>query len=486
MSGPDCTSSGCHRQPLVIVVARRLSTLLLLCLLPAMHARAASSNARPTSLGEVFDAAQESEPGYRAAKANLAVSEARSRQALGAMLPQLSLTASTNGNRRAYNTHDATTDTMRDRYHSHTDQLSLTQPLWHPANVATWHQAQDSETQAQYQLADAEQKLYGKLASAWFDLMEARDEVEFTTAQQDALREQWKIARRGAELGTQSAPQAADAEAKYREASADEASAELDREGKLAALEQFTGPADGLVQPYLRDDAKLPDLVGDDMDAWLNLVDTHCPSLRAAAQAIAAADDEIRKQRAGGHPTLDLVASYGNNDQAVGNFPGQAGYGIRTLTVGLQLNVPLYTGGTQSAKVAEALAARDKALADRDAARRQAVLDIKTAFLQWQSGLAKAKAARLGMDAARTAWLAAKRGEARGLKTPADVLSARQQWAAARRDMHKGRYQQITAYVKLRTTLGELSADDVDELDRLFGPQDLDPLPSPATRIGSP
>lgn len=459
---------------------------MLLCLLLAAPAHAATTDARPTSLGEIFDAAHESEPGYRAAQANLAVSQARSRQALGAMLPQLSLTASANGNRRAYNTHDATTDTMRDRYHSHSNQLSLTQPLWRPANVASWHEAQDGEAQATYQLADAEQKLYSKLATAWFDLMQARDEIEFTTAQRDALHAQWDIARRGAQLGTQSAPQAADAEAKYREASADEASAELDREAKLAALEQLTGPADGLVQPYLRDDAKLPDLVGDDMDAWLNLVDTHCPSLHAAAQAIAAAEDEIHKQRAGGHATLDLVASYGNNDQAVGNFPGQAGYGIRTLTVGLQLNVPLYTGGTQSAKVAEALAAREKALADRDAARRQAILDIKTAFLQWQSGLAKAKAARLGMDAAHTAWLAARRGEARGLKTHADVLAALQQWAAARRDMHKGRYQQLSAYVKLRTTLGELSADDVGELDRLFGSGDGGTLPSSATQDGSP
>lgn len=444
----------------------------LLCLVVAAHAHAATADTRPTSLGEVFDAAQEGEPNYRAVKANLAASQARERQAFGAMLPQISLTASANGNRRAYNTHDATTDTMHDRYHSHSDQLNLTQPLWRPADVASWHEAEDSTAQAQYQLADAQQKLYAKLAVAWFDLMEARDEIDFTTAQRNALQAQWKIARRGAELGTQSPPQAADAEAKYREAAADEASAELDRETKLAALEQLTGPADGLVQPYLRDDARLPDLVGDDVDAWLNLVDTHCPSLRAATQAISAADNEVRKQRAGGHPTLDLVASYGNNDQAVGNFPGQAGYGIRTFTVGLQLNMPLYTGGTQSAKVAEALAARDKALAERDAARRQAILDIRTAFLEWQSGQAKARAALIGMTAAGDAWRAARRGEARGLKTHADVLAARQQWAAARRDMHKGRYQQITAYVKLRTTLGELSSDDVAELDRLFGPSD--------------
>jgi outer membrane protein len=460
--------------------------MAVFCLsMAATWACAATVPTRPTTLGEVFDAAHESEPGYRSAEANLAASHARSRQALGAMLPQLSMTASFNGNRRSYNTHDATTDTLRDRYHSHTNQLSLTQPIWRPANVASWHEAKESEAQAQYQLADAEQKLYAKLATAWFDLMEARDVVEFATAQRDALRAQWDIARRGAELGTQSAPQAADAEAKYREASADEASSELDQEAKLAALEQLTGPADGLLQPYLRDNATLPDLVGKDVDAWLNLVDTHCPSLHAAAQAIAAADEEIRKQRAGHHATLDLVANYGNNDQAVGNFPGQSGYGIRTLTVGLQLNVPLYTGGTQSAKVAEALAAREKALADRDAARRQAILDIRTSFLQWRAGLAKAKAAQIGMDAAHTAWIAASRGESHGLKTSADVLSARQQWAAARRDMHKGRYQQLTAYVKLRTTLGELSADDVDELDRLFAFNDEGRL-QPALARGKP
>jgi outer membrane protein len=52
------------------------------------------------------------------------------------------------------------------------------------------------------------------------------------------------------------------------------------------------------------------------------------------------------------------------------------------------------------------------------------------------------------------------------------VLSARQKWVGARKDMHKGRYQQLTAYVKLRTTLGELSAEDVDELDRLFVSRD--------------
>jgi outer membrane protein len=194
---------------------------------------------------------------------------------------------------------------------------------------------------------------------------------------------------------------------------------------------------------------------------------------------VAAADEEVSKQRAGHQPTLDMVASYGNNDQNVGNFPGQPGYRIRTLTVGLQLNVPLYSGGTQSAKVAEAIALRDKARDDLEAARRQAMVGVKTAFFSWRAGLAKARAAKIAIGAAEKALAVAERGTARGLKTDADVLAARQQIAASRRDMRKGRYQQLTSYIKLKATLGDLSRVDIDELDQCFVAQ-LSEMPSTA------
>ncbi|SFS14258.1 outer membrane protein [Dyella sp. OK004] len=431
------------------------------------------------SLGELFSIAHESEPGYKAARANLDASRARTRQAFGAMLPQVSATASTNGNRRRYESLDRITRTMHDRYHGTTDQLSLTQPIWRAANVASLRQAHESAQQAQYQLEDAEQQLYQKLATAWFDLMEARDAVEFTTAQRDALHAQWDIARRGAELGAQGEPQADDARAKYEEASADEASAELDLATKLAALEQWVGPAEDLKQPHLIDNMELPNLLGDDLEPWMTMIDTHSPALRAAARAVAAADEEVSKQRAGHQPTLDMVASYGNNDQNVGNFPGQPGYHIRTLTVGLQLNVPLYSGGTQSAKVAEAIALRDKARDDLEAARRQATVGVKTAFFSWRAGLAKARASKIAISAAEKALAVAERGSARGLKTEADVLAARQQIAASRRDMRKGRYQQLTSYIKLKATLGDLSRVDIDELDQCFVAQ-LTDMPSTA------
>jgi len=448
--------------------SRALSTVLLCAgVLAALPACAAST---VTSLGELFSIAHDSEPGYRAARASLDASRARTRQAFGAMLPQISATASSNGNRRRYDTLDKVTHTLHDRYHGDTGQVSLTQPLWRPANTASLHQAEQVERQTEYQLKDTEQQLYQKLASSWFDLMEARDAVDFTAAQRDALRAQWDIARRAAELGAQGEPQAEDAHAKYEEAAADAASAEADHATKLAALEQWVGPAEDLQQPYLDEQFELPDLLGDDLDAWLTRIDTSSPALRAASRAVAAAEEEVSKQRAGHQPTLDMVASYSNTDQNVGNFPGQAGYRIRTFTVGLQLNVPIYSGGTQSAKVAEALALRDKARDDLEAARRQAILNVKTAFLTWRAGLAKARAARIAIASAQRALAVAEHGTERGLKTAADTLAAQQQIAASRRDMHKGRYQQLTSYIKLRATLGDLSTADIDELDQCFVP----------------
>ncbi len=62
-------------------------------------------------------------------------------------------------------------------------------------------------------------------------------------------------------------------------------------------------------------------------------------------------------------------------------------------------------------------------------------------------------------------------GSGRGLKVEADVLTARQQLAGARRDMRKGRYQQLSAYIKLKGTLGALSLVDIRGLDELFIPQ---------------
>lgn len=420
------------------------------------------------TLSALLDLARSSEPTYLGAKTNVQAAKARTDQAFGALLPQISASANTNANDRSYHTRIDDTPTADDRYNSNSAQLTITQPLWRYASIAGLQQAEAAALQAEQQLAGTEQDLSAKLVSAWFDVLAARDTVAFAAQQEAATSKQWEIARRGLELGTGGLPQAEDARAKYDQARAEAMTAATDVQLKRASLEQLVGALKDFKPPRMIEDAVLADLGGDTLDHWLQALDTGNPGIRAALHAFAAADAEVRKQLAGHQPTLDLVGTYGKNSQAVGGFPGQAGYDIKQNSIGLQLNIPIYSGGTQSAKVAEAVATREKARLDIEAARRAATLAAKQAWFGWQAARVRTQAGQQAVKAAQAALQAARTGRDTGLKMELDVLQAEQQLLAAQRDLRKGRYDQVAGHVKLKAVAGMVTAKDVTALDKLF------------------
>ena len=415
--------------------------------------------------------------------------KARTDQAFGALLPQISASANTNINDRNYHTRIENTPTVDDRYNSNSTQFTLTQPLWRYASIVGLQQAEAAALQAEHQLAGTEQDLSSKLVSAWFDVLGARDNVSFAIQQEAATRKQWEIARRGLELGTSGRPQAEDARAKYDQARAEAMTAKTEAQIKLAGLEQLVGTLKDFNPPRMIDDAVLADLSGDKLDKWLQALDTGNPAIRAALQAFEAADAEVRKQLAGHQPTLDLVGTYGKNSQAVGGFPGQAGYDIRQNSIGLQLNIPIFSGGTQSAKVVEAVAMKEKARLDIEAARRAASLAAKQAWFGWKAAFVRAQAGQQAVKSAQAALEAARMGRDTGLKMELDVLQAEQQLRAGERDLRKGRYDQVAAHVKLKAAAGLVTAEDVAALDKLFVASDekaRDPAPADSPRADPP
>lgn len=441
------------------------------------------------SLSYLLELAATGEPTYQGAKANVQASEARSRQAFGAFLPQVSLSANTNNNNRSYATRNVDVPAEKDHFNSNSAQLNITQPIWRYSNIAGLRQADAAIAQAQHQLTGAEQELSSKLVAAWLDVIASRDNMAFTQQQVLATRRQWEVAKRGIEVGISSAPQAEDAKAKFEQALSDATSAETDSEIKLALLEQIAGTLKRSDSPFIRDDAVLANLKADRLELWLEEIEASNPNLLAAKDAFEAAREEVRKQQAGHHPTLDLVGTYSNNSQAVGGFPGQNGYDTRQRAIGLQLNIPIYSGGTQSAKVYEAVAMREKARADIEAARRTAILSARQGWAGWQASYAKAQAGLQAIAAAKSALAMAKAGNENGYKTELDVLQAEQQLRAGMRDFHKGQYDQIASYVKLKATVGALTQADIASIDKLFVtspdmPPPSAPAPAPSTPVG--
>lgn len=397
------------------------------------------------------------EPTLQASRASLEATQERTAQAFGALLPQLNLTFSTNRNRRDYQQVQTTgtTDSLQ-RFGTTGSAVNLTQPIWRRANLVAWAQAQDSQGQALHQVAATEQDLLGRFITAWFDVMAARDTMHFTLEQSRATKLQSDIFQRGLALGANSQVQRDDAAGKYEQAVADDFGARADYQAKVAALESLAGNLPGFTAPTLdtTTDQALFGLL-DPLDQWLARAAAQNPAILAAEKALAVARQEVRKQQAQHEPTLDLVGSVAKNDQAeAGNFPGQSGFRTKQFSLGLQVSIPLYSGGTQSAKVREAVALANKAEFDLDAARRSTALKLTQTWAAGRSALARGAAGNQTVAAAATALRAALAGQRTGLKTALEELQARQQLAGAKRDQLRARYDNIVSFVKLQAAIG--------------------------------
>ncbi|MDR2625171.1 MAG: TolC family outer membrane protein [Zoogloeaceae bacterium] len=444
----------------------RLSTIALLGAILC-----GTANGETLTLAGLLARAQGSEPTFLAAQTDVAAAQARENQAFGMMLPQLSFTGSAHANDRSYRTRSPNVPTEEASYRSHSLQLSLTQPIWRYGNWVGWKQAQKGVAQFHFQLEGAGQDLFARVVSAWFDLLAARDTLAFTERQEAAWHFYWKTTARGETLGENSLLEATEARAKLDQAIADRVVAQTDVEIKRALLEQIVGTLGEFDLPEMRAEAELADPSREKLEAWLLDVERRNPRLLAASSAYETASDEVRKERANHYPTLDLVASYGKNTQdEVGTQAYQPGYDIKQGSVGLQLTIPIFAGGTVSAKVREAIARQDKARLEVEASRRAAVMTTKEAWFSWVGARARAQAGKQMVQAAHLSLKQARLGEETGESGTYEILQAEEQLRKGERDFRKARYDQVVSYVRLKSLAGLLMTEDIVALDALLLP----------------
>lgn len=401
------------------------------------------------------------EPGLRAAQQARIASRERSRQALAGYLPQVTASVNTNNNNRAYAQELSNgPNTTNDRFNSNGWQLNLTQPLLRSVNVAARDQALALERQAEFQLFSVEQELLANFIGAWFDVMAARDAYEAARETVASARQQMVILEKSLALGISSEVQYDEVRGKRGQAEADQFQAESELRVRVAKLEQLTGPLKDFTPPLAtnEEDARAIVRLARTLEEWLVSAKEKAPSILAARAGLDNAKEEVAKQQAQHMPTLDLVASINYNAQAAtGNFPGQSGYRSKQQAVGLQLNVPLYAGGSQNAKVREAVALQSKAEADLDAVFRTVEVNVKQAWAGLQAASGRHPALSMTVKAAKSAIRAAVEGQTRGLKTPADELQLRQQFQASERDRRRALYDVYVNTARLLASTGELN-----------------------------
>ena len=176
---------------------------------------------------------------------------------------------------------------------------------------------------------------------------------------------------------------------------------------------------------------------------------------------------------------VELVASTGRNNQPdTGPTPSQAGFRSRVSSIAIQLNWPLYSGGSTTSKVREARHMVEKARQDMETARRNAHNQASQGWAQLRSARAKLEAARQRVVAAKTFEQAAVEGRKNNVKSFYDEVYARQLLESAYREARRAYYDNVIGFSKLKAALGELDEDTLLEIQQnLKNPQVSEPVP---------
>lgn len=443
--------------------ALRLSMLPLSIAVTAALMMAAPA-AQAQSLVELYESARAFDAAYQSAKLQYDANLARAAQAKAGILPTAGISAG------ASRTSFENTAPVIDRsFNTQNATLNLSQPLYRPANWATYQQASRQVEQSQAQLETANQDLIVRTSQAYFDVLAAQDTLTFVRAQKAAVAEQLASAKRNFEVGTSTITDTREAQARYDLVIAQEIAAENDLRVKKIALDTLVGKPETQPKPLLAP-VNLPAVEPADVNTWVQQSEAVHPNIRLAQSGLEIADLEVQKAEAGHKPTLDATASYNVTRNPSGTATTIPPFAFRTntTTIGVVLNVPLFAGFATQNRVRETLSLKDKAQSDLEGARRTVAQATRTAFFGVQSGQGQVKALEAAELSSQSALDANKLGYQVGVRINIDVLNSQSQLFQTKRDLAKARYDVLLGDLKLRQANGTLTPEDLQKINALL------------------
>lgn len=420
-----------------------------------------AGGAAAISLEQAYQAALKNDPTYRAAfYANEGGKENR---ILGRanLLPSITGGYSANRNRA-----DITErlSTRHPEYNSRSASITLRQGIINLDAVARYKQgaAQTNAIAAQF---DAKgQELIVRLVGAYIEALFANDQRALVEAQRDMLLEQSKVNERLFQKGEGTKTDMLETQARLDLAEAKVLEAKDTQLATLNTLAGIIGSEVGSLDS-LKPDFRVRPGDATSFEQWKALALERNPNLKADTYGIEVAHQEVNKARAGHLPRLDFVASYSKNDSETINTLNQES---TNRSIGLQLNIPIYSGGSVSAATRQARAGEERAKAELQAKTDKILVDLRKEYDSVASSVARIDALVKAVDSAKLLMKATEQSIKGGVRINLDLLNAQEQLYTAQRDLAQARYTYLLGTLNLRASAGTLAADDVREVASNF------------------
>ena len=450
------------------MIRRPLALALALAALP--------SAAFAEDLLQTYELARNSDPQFSAAESGRLATKEGAVQARAALLPQLNGSASLTRTRTDSEGFDNETGL---RGNSESDSRSrnfgvnLDQAVVDFSRINSLRSQRALSTAADFTLDSAGDSLITRTSAAYFNVLVAIETLAAAQAQEAALKKQFDFADKRLEVGLAPITDVHEARAQYDSARANTIVTRNALEDAYQALTEISGGDIRVLKGLPEDFA--PELPPQqDVDGWVASAIENNPALKATEHQVRSAEADVSTAKAGHLPTLYLQGSYGDNSSwgettfAASDDPFPLDSESESRSLGLVLNVPIFSGGATQSRVRQAIATRDVRQDEYEQQKRALVRNTRNAYQTLVAGISEVEARKAAVFSARSAYEASQVGLEVGTRTVLDVLQNQQTLFDAQREYALARYNFLQNRLLLEQAAGTVEVASVQDINRLL------------------
>jgi outer membrane protein len=350
----------------------------------------------------------------------------------------------------------------RSNFEGYSYGVDARQPIYRKQNLVQMQQAKIQVSQADKQLNLTQQNLILRVTQAYFDVLIAQDKIALIASQKTAILSQLEQAKANFDVGTATITDVNESQARYDLVLAQEIATENELQIAKRVIQAITGVIPQQLAS-VKSDIQTTSLA-QGMDTWLQVAAANNLNILLQQDALKFAEQEVERLSAGHLPTLDAIATYTNN-YANGSANG-FGSELESAVIGVQMQIPLYQGGSISSRVRQAVLNQEKAKDDIEIARRNTELETQRAYLNLNTTIAQVKAYEQALISSQSQVDSTKLGYEVGVRTSVDVLNAEQQFFLAKRDLLQARYNYLVNIIRLKASSGVVAEVDLADINQ--------------------
>ena len=439
----------------------------------------AAQGSRADSLQDIYESALQNDPVLRAARATFNADRETKNIARGALLPQLAVSGDY---KRSEINDDSNSiiiingtpvnssamgliDSKETSYGVSLRQALFDMPSWY-----SFKSGKALSKSAQAQFAADQQSLIIRVSEAYFNVLRAYDNLETRSAEERAIQRQLEQTRERFEVGLLPVTDVHEAQAVFDDAAVNSLEARGSLNIAFEGLQVLTGQNHevlaGLTDKFM---ATNPEPLSN--QEWVDFAIGNNLQLKVAELGKDAAYNQAKAAAAARLPKVTGSATYFDSDADGTRYTSDFERQQDGHSFVVSVTMPIWMGGSISAQSRQAKQRSIASAEGYSAARRQTIQAARSLHQLVLTNTARVKARKQSITSADSARQATQAGYEVGTRNIVDVLVAQRTVYQARRNYANARYDYILSMMRLKEVAGQLSPDDVYQLNAWLDPQ---------------